>query len=214
MMKAIRCVAIAVLLAAGCGGEIVDRIAANIGLDAITDSEVREHIRLTALIEDVEPDYSTENLRTVLDRLIDQTLLRNEIEFVRFDGPEPETVDPLLEQVKERFPNAAAFEAALQKYRTSEERLASHLRWQLTMLQFIEFRFQPAVEVTNALMRQEYRQQAQRWKEEHGTEAPPLDQIRGEIEKIVRQRLIDSALDRWLGEVRTQNTILYHGSYK
>jgi hypothetical protein len=213
-MTMLRCVAVAVLLAGWCGGEIVDRIAANIGLDAITDSEVREHIRLTALIEGVEPDYSAENLRTVLDRLIDQTLLRNEIEFVRYQGAEPETVTPLLDQVKQRYGSETAFAQALKKYRTSEERLAAHLRWQLTMLQFIEFRFQPAVEVTNALMRQEYRQQAQRWKEEHGTEAPPLDDIKEEIETIVRQRLIDSALDRWLGEVRTQNTILYHERYK
>lgn len=213
-MKASRMVTVAVLLAGCSCAEIVDRIAANIGLRAITDSEVREQIRVSAFIDGVDPDFGPRSLRDTVDRLIEQRLIRNEIEFVRFQGPGAEEAAPLLDQVKSRFSDESAYRAELKKYRVSEEQLIQHLTWQLTALRFIEFRFQPAVEVTNTLIAQEYRQQAREWKEKHGTEAPPLEEVRNEIEKIVRQRLIDSALDRWLGEVRTQNTILYHEGYQ
>jgi hypothetical protein len=214
MRGALQIAAAAVLLAPWLQAEIVDRVAANIELRAITDSEVRDQIRVAAFIDEAEPDFSAENLRNALDRIIDQTLMRDEMEFVRFQGPSAEEVAPLVQQVKARFSNDTAYQAALRKYGITEEQLAEQVTWQLAMLRFIEFRFQPAVEVTNTLMRQEYRQQAQLWKEKHGTEAPPLEEIRDDIEKIVRQRLIDSALDRWLGEVRTQNTILYHEGYQ
>ena len=92
--------------------------------------------------------------------------------------------------------------------------MLDRVRWQLALLQFIEYRFQPAVQVTNSELGRSTggsvatglrrtRRSLRRWK-----------QIRPELEKIVRQRLTDSALDRWLGEARTQNTILYHEGYQ
>lgn len=209
-----RTLAAILLIVRVCSAEIVDRVAANIERQVITDSEVREEIRVAAFIEGVEPDFGRQNLRATLDRLIDRALMRGEIEFVRFQSATTAEAAPLLDQVKQRFEDGETYRAALRKYGVHEALVVDHLRWQLTMLRFIEFRFQPAVEVTSTLVRQEYRQQARVWKETHGTEAPPLEKIEDEIEKIVRQRLIDSALDRWLGEVRTQNTILYHEGYQ
>ena len=72
-------------------GEIVDRIAANIGKTVITESEVQHELRLTAFLDGVEPDFARDNKRKVLDRLIDQTLMRREIEFMRFQLPRLET---------------------------------------------------------------------------------------------------------------------------
>ena len=154
------------------------------------------------------PDFGPENKRKVLERLIDQTLIRREVEFTRFQNTGASEVAPLWKQLEERFREEGS------KYGVTEKQVMAQLAWQLTLLQFIEYRFQPAVQVTNAEIRQEYRRQANAWREKNKTEPPPLDQIRGDIEKIVRQRLTDSALDRWLGEVRTQNTILYREGYK
>jgi hypothetical protein len=203
-----------VLLAGVLCAEVVDRIAASVGRTVIAESQVRRELRLTAFLDGVEPDYSPENKRKVLDRLIDQTLIRREIDFVRFQMPPATLVKPQLEQVESRFRTKQEYRAALQKYEITEDDVVERLRWQLALLQFIEYRFQPAVQVTNSAVRQEYRRQAQAWREKHSTPPPPMEQILPELENIVRQRLTDSALDRWLGEVRTQNTILYHEGYR
>lgn len=192
--------------------EIVDRVAASVGTRVIAESEVFDAARLTAFIEGTAVDLTAENRRKVLDRLIDQTLMRREIEFVRFQPPPDQDVVPLLEQVKSKYGNA--YHDALANYGVTEQQLVAHLKWQLTMLRFIEYRFQPGVEVTASLIRQEYRQQTRDWKEKNGTEPPPMESIRDELERIVRQRLVDSAMDRWLGEVRTQTQIRYHEGYQ
>jgi hypothetical protein len=212
----LRCavLAIATLAAAAAPAEILDRIAANIGQQVITNSEVTREIQVTALIEGTAPDFGAENRRRVLDRLIDQALVRREVEFTRFQLPSTEEVQGLLKQVKDRFPDQASYQAALNKHDITEQDLIGHLRWQLAMLRFIEYRFRPAVQLTEPTIRREYRRQIRAWREKNEGEAPSLEKIRPEIEKILRQQLTDSALDRWLGEVRTQNTIIYHEGYQ
>ncbi len=205
---------IGVFLCTALQAAIVDRIAASVGFEVITDSQVADAIRVTAFLNGAQLDFSPENKRKVLDQLIDQTLVRREVGFTRFQQVSAADVEPLLKQVKTRFPDEPAYRQALAKDGITETQVISELSWQLTMLRFIEYRFQPAVQVTNTEIRQEYRRQSATWREKNATEPPPLQQIRPEIEKIVRQRLTDSALDRWLGEVRTQDTILYREGYK
>lgn len=196
------------LLAAVIGSaEIVDRVAANIGHRVITDADVIEEARVEAFIEGTAVDLSKENKRKVLDRLVDQALMRKELEFTRFAPVSDAEIEPLVQQTLARHSDPAGYGITL-------EQLRKHVAWTLTMLRFIEFRFQPSVQITNAQVRQEYRRRAAEWRAQHKTEPPPLETLRADIEKILRQRLVDAALDRWLGEVRTQNEILYHGGYK
>ncbi len=202
------------ITAAMLSGKIVDRIAASIGYEVITDTQVERELRVTAFFEGTEPDYTPTNKRKVLDRMIDQALVRREIEFTRFQQPPVSETKPLLAQLLSQYGGEAGFQRALEKYDITQEDVLERLRWQLMMLQFIEYRFQPSVQVTNSEVRQEYRRQSAAWRQKNTNEPPPLEDIRSELEKIVRQRLTDSALDRWLGEVRTQNTILYREGYQ
>ena len=206
--------ALLLLIAVLSRAEIVDRIAATIGSEVIAESQVELQIRIAAFIDGTEPDYSPEHKRKVLDSLIDQVLVRREIEFTRFPKPEPDQVAPLLKQVRARFGNEDDWHEGLRRAGITDAQLEAQLTWQVTMLRFIEYRFQPSVEVTNSELRQEYRRQAAAWSEKNKTEPPPMEQMQPELEKIVRQRLVDSAMDSWLGQVRTQNTILYREGYK
>ena len=186
--------AVLVVFCIGTRADIVDRIAASVGHEVITESQVTDQIRVTAFIEGVAPDFGPENKRKVLERLIDQTLVRREVEFTRFQNTGRGRSCAVVEATGATIPEEGS------KYGITEKQVMAQLTWQLTLLQFIEYRFQPAVQVTNAETRQEYRRQANAWREKNKTEPPPLEQIRADIEKIVRQRLTDSALDRWLAK--------------
>ena len=201
------------LLPVAIRAEIVDRIAATVGYEVIAESQVSAQIRVAALINGTEPDVAPENRRKVLDALIDQTLMRREVEFTRFPQASDADVKLQLAQIQSRYPGPA-FQEALDRYRVSEPDLAVQLRWQFTMLRFIEYRFQPAVQVSDSQIRQEYRRQVAAWRERNSGEPPSMEQMRPELEKLMRQQMTDSALDRWLGEVRTQNTILYREGYR
>ncbi len=194
--------------------EIVDRIAASVGNRVITESEVMEEIRVGAFLDGSPLDFTAEQKRRAVDRLVDQELIRKEIVFTQFPFPSESDIKPLYAQVRDRYPEQAAYEAALHKYGLTDADLRQHLQWQLMMLRFIEYRFQPSVQVSDTEIASEYRDFAARWRESKKSEPPPLEQVRGDIEKLARQRLVDAALDRWLGEVRTQNSIVYRKGYE
>jgi hypothetical protein len=208
----IRILSAAVLLTSLCAGEIIDRIAASIGSEVITDHQVRQQLRLAAFLNGSPVDMGAESKREMLDRMINQALIRREIEFTRFPAATSSDAAALLKEIRERYHSDSEFEAALQHYGITREQLQRQLIWQLTFLRFVEYRFRPSVHVTETEIVQEYRRElAQRTAP---GPAPSLEEMRPELEKRVRQQLTDSALDRWLGETRTQVDIFYHDGYK
>ena len=194
--------------------EIVDRIAATVAKQVIAESEVMEELRVTAFLEALPADASPDAKRKALDRLIDQNLMRREIVFTRFPLPSQSDLDPLYKQVLERFPARAAYLAELARYGLTDSDIRAHLQWQLMTLRFIEYRFQHGVQLNEADIQREYDGFVRKWREEKHTDPPPFDQVHADMEKLARQALVDSALDRWLGEVRTQNDIIYHKGYE
>lgn len=194
--------------------EIVDRIAATVGSTVITESQVLDQIRVSAFINGTAPDVSQANKQKVLERLIEQTLIRREIELTRFPRPTKEQVEPLFKEVKAPYPTEEAWHEALARAGIAEAQLMNQLTWQVMMLRFVEYRFQPSVEVSSSQLRQEYRKQAEAWRAKNHTEPPALEEMKPELERIIRQRLVDAAMDRWLGEARTRTSILYREGYQ
>ena len=202
-LAGIRGQAVFLILASLAQAEIIDRVAANITHSVILDSEVVEEARIEAFIQGDEPDLTPANKRKVLDRLIDQFLIRRELEFTRFGAVSDKDIEPLVKQITDRHQDYA-------RYRITPDLLKKHVAWTLTMLRFVEYRFAPAIQITQAEIEREYRRRLPEWKDK----PPPIGSVRPELEKILVQSRVDAALDRWLGEVRTQNDIVYHEGYK
>ncbi len=201
------------ILALALQAEIVDRIAASVGSTVITESDVLEDLRVSALLNGTAADPSDDQKRKALERLIDQELMRREIAFTRFPLPSEADVEKMYREARARFPNEEAYQAEVRKDELSDATVRQHLQWQLRTLRFIEYRFQPGVQVSDADIRREYDDFANQWRETKHSEPPAFEQVREEVERLAQQRLVDSALDRWLGEVRTQNDILYRKGY-
>lgn len=201
--------AIFLLLAGGLPGEILDRIAANVGYEVITESQVKEEIRVTAFLNSARIDDSKTEMRKALDRLIDQSLIRAELEFSRYPAASDPDIDTLLSQVKGRYPTPESYAKALEDYGVDEPTVRAHLGLQLTALRFIDFRFRPGIHVSDDEVEQEYRRYAAEFQQKNGKPAPSLEESRSAVEKILTEQLVDRALDRWIAEVRTQTRIRY-----
>src|SRR5438105_2863832 len=80
--------------------EIIDRVAAAVGKQVITDSQVTEEIRVTAFLDGQPADFTEANRTRALNRLVDQVLIRREIEATRFQEAPPEEGEKLLSQLK------------------------------------------------------------------------------------------------------------------
>ena len=129
--------------------EIIDRIVVSIGSQVITASEIRRELQMTAFLNGEEPDFGADARRKAVERLIEQKLIRKEMEVGRYPGPSAADTEPLLQQIREqRFKSNEEYLQALAKYGISEPDLKAQLLWQLTVLRFVEFRFRVPGETT------------------------------------------------------------------
>ena len=148
--------------------EIIDRIVVSVGNQVVTASEVRREIQMAAFLNGAEPDFGADSRRKAAERLIEQKLIRKEMEVGRYPGPAAAETEPLLQQVREqRFKSNEEYLGALAKYGISEPDLKAQLLWQLTVLRFVEFRFRvPGDTASKAQVNQEIDKEMDAWLKE------------------------------------------------
>ncbi len=167
------------------GAEVLDRIAVVVGKNVITESEVLREIRLTAFLEGETLDFTPAAKRKAAERLVEQELIRGEMQASRYPEPERNEAKEMLSQIQRRFRTAEQYQVGIDQYGLTQEDLDNHLRWQLAALRFTEIRFQPA------LMAQSAR------------EKPP-SQFVGEGESQTSNNGVDQLLDAWLKDARSR----------
>ena len=129
---------------------MIDRMAVSVGNRAITESEVLRQIRIAAFLNGATPDLGAANKRATAERMVEQKLIRAELEASRYPLPTPSEVAPVLEKFEqEHFPNAEEYRRQLRAAGLTEQDLKDELLWERTLLRFVEVRFRPAVQVSD-----------------------------------------------------------------
>jgi peptidyl-prolyl cis-trans isomerase SurA len=190
-------------------GEVIDRIAITVANQVITASQIDEEVRVTAFQNSEKLDFSAEEKKKAAARLIEQALIRREMDLSRYPLPDLSDADGALKDFKGHYPNQAAFEKALQDYGIIEAQLKQHLLWQLTVLRFVDYRFRPGIQVPDSDIQAYYQQQVRKWKEQGVQPMPSLSDERTRIEEILTQQQIDNSLDQWLTETRGQVAVRF-----
>ncbi len=216
---------------------LLDRIAVTVGKDVITEGDILNEIRITAFMNGERPDFSPQARRTAAERLVDQHLVRNEMNVSGYPEPENSEADKLLAQLKQqRFGgHDALYRAALREYGISEAQLKAHLLWQLAALRFTNFRFQPGIPtVSQALGRRleagaeqrASREAAKPTRTSSATSTAPVESpaprtdesgaatadgntASPEPSPAAIQQSVDKQLDAWLKQARAQARVTY-----
>jgi hypothetical protein len=204
--------AFCLLLSAFCPlihGEIIDRIAISVGNQVITESQIDEEIRVTALLNHDPLDVSPPARKAAAARLIEQALVRREMDFSRYPLPALSDADMSLRSLVSMYPNDEQYQKELRNYGITEDDLKRRLWWQLTLLRFVDFRFRPGIQVADSDLQAYYQQQLSEWKQKGVQPIPSLEDSRDRIAEILTQQRIDQALDRWMVDTRAQVVISY-----
>ena len=196
--------AVLVLMTIALGAEVIDRVAVSVENDVISESEVLRQIRITALLNGEPVTITPEKKRETAERLVEQMLIRREIATTRYLLEDPQAYVPLYDNVRTRYGGDAGYKAALEKYNVTDKDVRDALHWQATLLDFIRVRFRPGVQAAEDEIREYY-------DTEVATKpgAPPFEQAREEIETLLTEQRVNAAIDRWLGQARTQTQIRY-----
>jgi hypothetical protein len=126
---------------AGLKADIVDSVVAVVDSQAIKHSDVIREIRLTDFLNHEKLDLSKAAQKEAVNRLIDQAVIRQEIDAGMYVPSDPDQAAALLDQVRQSYGGASGFSKALASYGITEEELKNQLAWQTAVLEFIQLRF-------------------------------------------------------------------------
>jgi len=204
-------ICLAGLAALAAHAEIVDRIAVSVGNRVITESDLYREIRLTAFLNGQKLDFSPESKRQTAERLVDQRLMRTELDMSRYLLPSTEESDAALKELKSRFPDDAAYRRGLAEYGIREDDLKARLAWQLTLVRFIDVRFRSGIQVSDEEIRNYFNQHLRPVLEKtHPGQPLSLDDYRDRIEQTLTGEAADQQAEQWLKRARSRNRIVYH----
>lgn len=188
---------------------IIDQIAIVIGNSIIKDSDIERDIRGTDFMNGVPLDLSDAARKKAASRLIDQVLIRREIELGDYPDASWKQTDQQIQRLeRQRFKTQAAFDTALKRYGFNEVDLRTLVQWQLTILSFIDIRFKPAVLVTDEDVQKYYNQHAAELAREHPGKSS-LDDLREQIRQILTEEGVNKQFFAWLDQQRKNNKIQY-----
>jgi len=191
-------------------GEILDKLVITVGRQVITELQVDEEIRVTAFLNHETVARTRGERREAADRLIQQVLVLREMKLSHYPLPQPEAVEKYFEEVRAGFGNGNDFAKALAKYEVKEATLKEHLGQQLATMQFVEYRFRPDMEVSEAEIEGYYRREiGQRKANQAGPTVPTLEASRAAIREALIEERTNQILDNWLEEERKQINIVY-----
>lgn len=202
-----------VLCLAACRAEIIDRVAVVVGNRVITESEIQREIRLTAFLNGAPLDFSAANKRKTAERLVEQRLIRNEMESSLYPLPAPDAVEELAKDVQSRFPSRERYQQELQRAGIAEVDLQAHLLRQLITLRFIEFRFRPGVQIGEDELNNYFHQRlAPELRKAHPEREFSLNDYRAQVEQALVGEIVDKASDTWLKGARERTRIEFRAA--
>lgn len=190
--------------------EIVDRMALVVGQQVLTELQLDEEIRVTAFLNRQRVVRDPAARRAAADRLVQQMLVKREMDLSHYPLPENAEVNEYMEGIqRQQGLNSSAFTRALSEYALTEEKLKDHLALQLTTLRFIQYRFQPETDVPETAIINRYKAEIVNWKARHPGPPPTLEQSKDSIRETLLEERTDKALNAWIDETRKRVSIRY-----
>jgi parvulin-like peptidyl-prolyl isomerase len=179
--------------------EIVDRIVARVENDIILLSDIRALSRYQQFL-----DGKSETDTQILERLIDQWIVRTEAGVSRFPQPSDADIDRELERVQKSFASKEEFEARRKQIGLSAAEIREMVAAQLYLSNYLDSRFRPGVQIDPKTIDDFYEKSVVPRAKALGQEPPPLDTARDFIQEALVQRGINDQADQWLIESKAR----------
>ena len=202
---------VAIMACAIAAQEIVDRIAVRIESDVILFSDIQLLSRYQQFL-----DGKSESDAQILDRLIDQWVVRTEAEASQFPMPKTAEIDQSMERLRGSFDSPDQYEVRKKQNGLTEQEVRSLATSQLYLSSYLDSRFRPSVQIDSAAIEDFYKNSLLPKAKEKGQDPPTLDAARDVIQEALIQEKVNELADKWLKEsrARVHVEILLNGGAK
>jgi hypothetical protein len=202
---------LALVLSAACSAQVVDRMVAVVNKRVILQSELDQEVRVEFMMRGESLEKRTpQDTIAALDRLIDRSLLDQQILSTVMVDPTPDELADQVKNVRAQFPGAATdpgWKSLLDSYRLTQQDIEDHVIAQVRILRFIDLRFRGLVRVDKAAIGAYYQEKFLPELRKQGRPEQPLAAVSGEIEKVLVDQNINEMLSSWLQVLRSQARI-------
>jgi hypothetical protein len=179
--------------------QVVDRIVARVEDDIITLSEVRELAAYQQLIDGHSEPYDR-----LLNELIEQWVVTNEATAAQFPPVGESEISRQIEQIKNRFPSPAAYNARLAALGIAPETVRRIVALQTYLARYLDYKFRPAVQVDDDAIAKYYREQLAPALATKKEAVPPLDEVRDQIAELLIQQGVNDRAASWFEETKSR----------
>src|SRR6202050_3610535 len=142
--------------------EVIDRIVATVNGHIILQSDWDEALCYEALLSGKDLSQFTDDQRkSVLDRLIDQELLGEQMKSAYFEHAAESEAAAQVDQARKLYPEAATAEgwqAVLARFGLTEKDLVTHVQEQIDLMRLVDAHLRPAIQIDSTTVAGYYRE--------------------------------------------------------
>jgi peptidyl-prolyl cis-trans isomerase SurA len=204
------------LTSAPATADVIDRIVATVNGHVILQSDWDEAMCYEALSANRKlADFSDEDRRAALDRLIDQELLREQMKSSDFPAPSDQEIAGRVSEIRKQYPEATddhGWQTTLLRYHLTDKDFQRHVRRQLELMRLVDARLRPAVEIDPKSIEAYYREQFVPKLKQAGAAEVSLAEVSGQIREILTQQKVGELLVSWLHTLRSEGQVNVPGA--
>jgi peptidyl-prolyl cis-trans isomerase SurA len=196
---------------ASAAADVIDRIVATVNGHVILQSDWDEGLCYEALLTNrTLAQFTDDDRRAVLDRLIDQELLRGQMSSADFPHATDAEVAARVADARKLYPQATspeAWQALLAQYHLAEKDLFAHVRQQIDVMRLVDARLRPGVEIDSKSIEAYYRDKFVPKLKQSGASEVPLAEVSAKIREVLTEEKVSELLVSWLQTLRSEGQV-------
>jgi hypothetical protein len=195
--------------------EVIDRIVATVNGRIILQSDWDEALCYEALLTSrTLAQFTEDDRRAVLDRLIDQELLREQMKSADFLHATDAEAAARVAEARKQYPQAEsseAWQALLANYHLTEKDFLGRVRQQIDLMRLVEARLRPTVQIDSKSIEAYYREQFVPKLKQSGASEVSLAEVSGRIRELLTEQKVSELLVSWLQTLRSEGQVRIPG---
>jgi len=209
-------VVLSALTPAARAGQVIDRIVATVNGHIILQSDWDEALCYEALLNGrTVNQFTDEDRRAVLDRLIDQELLGEQMKSAYFQHATESEATVRVTDARKAYPEAASAEgwqSVLARFRLSEKAVIAHVQQQIDLMRLVDARLRPAVQVDSKSIEAYYREKFVPQLKESGPGDVPPAEVAAKIRELLTEEKVNELMVSWLQSLRSESKVSVPGA--
>ena len=191
--------------------DVIDRIVATVNGHIILQSDLDEALCYEALLSGRSvAQFTDEDRRAALDRLIDQELLGEQMKSASFQHASEAEAASQIAEAQKLYPEAATTEgwrAVLARFGLTEKALIAHVEQQIDLMRLVDARLRPAVQIDSKSIEAYYREKFVPQLKESGAGEVSLADVSGKIRELLTEQKVNELMVSWLQSLRSESKV-------